>query len=31
MTPPYWAVVFTSRRTPADAAGYAAAAERMLE
>jgi heme-degrading monooxygenase HmoA len=29
--PPYWAVIFTSTRTPRDAAGYARAAERMLE
>jgi heme-degrading monooxygenase HmoA len=29
--PPYWAVIFTSTRTPGDAAGYARAAERMLE
>jgi len=27
--PPYYAVVFTSRRTPADDAGYAAMAEAM--
>jgi heme-degrading monooxygenase HmoA len=29
--PPYWAVVFTSVRTDADEAGYARAAERMVE
>lgn len=29
--PPYWAVIFTSTRTPRDAAGYEAAASRMLE
>ncbi len=29
--PPYYAVVFTSQRTDADAAGYAAAADRMVE
>jgi heme-degrading monooxygenase HmoA len=29
--PPYWAVVFTSVRTPADDAGYVAAAARMCE
>ncbi len=29
--PPYYAVIFTSRRTPADPEGYAAAAERMEE
>ena len=29
--PPYYAVVFSSRRNDADAEGYAAAAERMLE
>jgi heme-degrading monooxygenase HmoA len=29
--PPYYAVIFTSQRTDADAAGYAAAAERMVE
>ena len=29
--PPYYAVIFTSRRTGADPAGYEAAAERMLE
>lgn len=29
--PPYYAVVFTSRRTPADAAGYEHAAQRMVE
>jgi heme-degrading monooxygenase HmoA len=29
--PPYWAVIFTSKRTPRDAAGYEAAANRMLE
>jgi heme-degrading monooxygenase HmoA len=29
--PPYYAVIFTSRRTGADAEGYAAAAERMAE
>jgi heme-degrading monooxygenase HmoA len=29
--PPYYAVIFTNTRTPADDAGYAAAAERMLE
>jgi heme-degrading monooxygenase HmoA len=27
--PPYYAVIFTSLRTPADAAGYAVAADRM--
>ncbi len=29
--PPYYAVVFSSRRNDGDADGYAAAAERMLE
>jgi len=29
--PPYYAVIFTSRRTAADPAGYDALAERMLE
>jgi|SRR5262245_53151042 len=29
--PPYYAVVFTSVRTPADPEGYAAMAERMVE
>jgi heme-degrading monooxygenase HmoA len=29
--PPYYAVIFTSWRTPADAEGYAVTAERMLE
>jgi len=29
--PPYYAVIFVSERTAADDAGYAAAAERMLE
>ena len=29
--PPYWAVIFTSTRTPRDAAGYERAAERMVE
>ena len=29
--PPYYAVVFSSRRNDNDAEGYAAAAERMLE
>ena len=29
--PPYFAVIFTSLRTPADSAGYERAAERMLE
>jgi heme-degrading monooxygenase HmoA len=29
--PPYYAVIFTSRRTAADPAGYEAMAERMLE
>jgi heme-degrading monooxygenase HmoA len=29
--PPYYAVIFTSLRTPADDAGYAVAAERMFE
>jgi heme-degrading monooxygenase HmoA len=29
--PPYYAVVFTSVRTPDDAEGYAAMAERMVE
>ena len=28
--PPYYAVIFSSRRTPDDAAGYAAMAERMV-
>ncbi len=28
-SPPYYAVVFTSRRTPEDSAGYAAMAEQM--
>ena len=28
--PPYYAVIFTSRRTAADDEGYAAAAERMV-
>jgi heme-degrading monooxygenase HmoA len=30
-TPPYYAVLFTSQRTPDDAEGYAAMSERMLE
>lgn len=30
LTPPYYAVIFVSRRTPVDSEGYAAAAERML-
>lgn len=29
--PPYYAVVFTSRRTAGDAEGYAAMSERMVE
>jgi heme-degrading monooxygenase HmoA len=29
--PPYWAVIFTSTRTPSDPAGYERAAQRMLE
>jgi len=29
--PPYWAVVFTSVRTPDDPEGYAEAARRMLD
>jgi heme-degrading monooxygenase HmoA len=29
--PPYYAVIFTSRRTAADDEGYAAMAERMVE
>jgi heme-degrading monooxygenase HmoA len=29
--PPYYAVIFTSTRTPVDDAGYGAAAERMAE
>jgi len=29
--PPYYAVVFGSQRSPADAPGYAAAADRMVE
>jgi heme-degrading monooxygenase HmoA len=29
--PPYYAVIFTSLRTPADAAGYAVTADRMVE
>ena len=29
--PPYYAVVFTSVRTPADPAGYATTADRMVE
>ena len=29
--PPYYAVVFTSQRTPADAPGYEEMAERMVE
>jgi heme-degrading monooxygenase HmoA len=29
-SPPYWAVVFTSRRTADDGAAYGEAAERML-
>jgi heme-degrading monooxygenase HmoA len=31
MTPPYYAVIFTSVRTAADDAGYEQTAERMLE
>src|SRR3954453_22905635 len=31
MKPPYYAVIFTSRRTEADPEGYAAAADRMEE
>jgi len=31
LRPPYYAVIFTSRRTDADPAGYEATAERMLE
>jgi heme-degrading monooxygenase HmoA len=30
-SPPYYAVVFTSQRNDLDAAGYAAAADRMVE
>ena len=30
-TPPYYAVIFTSLRSPADAEGYAVTAERMVE
>ncbi|RPE79619.1 antibiotic biosynthesis monooxygenase family protein [Vulcaniibacterium tengchongense] len=30
-TPPYYAVIFSSQRNGADEAGYAAAAQRMLE
>lgn len=29
--PPYYAVIFTSKRTPADAAGYGKTADRMEE
>ena len=29
--PPYYAVIFSSRRTSEDSAGYAKAAERMLK
>ena len=29
--PPYYAVIFASQRTPADAQGYAAMADRMVE
>lgn len=29
--PPYYAVIFTSIRTPADAAGYAVTADRMVD
>jgi len=29
--PPYYAVIFASQRTPADVAGYAAMADRMVE
>jgi heme-degrading monooxygenase HmoA len=29
--PPYYAVIFTSVRTPADSAGYAVTADRMVE
>lgn len=29
--PPYWAVIFTSIRTPTDPEGYARMAERMVE
>lgn len=30
-TPPYYAVIFSSRRSAGDDAGYAAAAQRMVE
>jgi len=30
-TPPYYAVIFTSLRSPADPEGYAVTAERMVE
>lgn len=30
-TPPYYAVIFTSLRSPADSEGYAVTAERMVE
>jgi heme-degrading monooxygenase HmoA len=30
-TPPYYAVIFTSLRSPADPEGYAVTAERMIE
>jgi heme-degrading monooxygenase HmoA len=30
-SPPYYAVIFTSRRTEGDPAGYAAMSERMVE
>ena len=30
-TPPYYAVIFNSRRTAADSAGYAVMADRMVE
>ena len=30
-TPPYWAVIFTSRRSPRGEDGYDAAAARMME
>ena len=30
-TPPYYAVIFTSKRTDVDAAGYAAMADRMSQ
>ena len=31
LRPPYYAVIFTSRRTAADPDGYAAMSERMVE